>query len=179
MGPPTAKIAFLPSRLERLEAAHPDIIACFCFAARAPFRGIAGLLDWRLGGAVSRLRIDNFISGAANETVLYPLGERLAGARLLLVGAGPRESLDAQTARHALQHLFATLQKLDASAFHLALPGRPDEVSRPEDAVATFLDALTAFPHFRAVTLVDTVAAQARMQPFAERWRLKHSVSAP
>lgn len=86
-----------------------------CAASERPPQGLAGLLDWRLGGALSQgLRAGAF-SGASGEIAYLPVRKGDRVYHLLLAGIGPvdepgqREGLPADTLRK-LQKNLATLK---------------------------------------------------------------------
>ncbi len=74
---------------ERLAA---DVAVAGVCSDDRPLRGGAARADWRLCGLISRLLVEERVSGAAGEAVLVPCDGRLRTPRLLILGLGPRTS---------------------------------------------------------------------------------------
>ncbi len=58
------------------------------FSDDRPLRGLAGFVDWRTSGALSRLIRSGFCEGARDEAVLLPGRRTLPAARWVLLGLG-------------------------------------------------------------------------------------------
>lgn len=70
-------------------------LALFCYADVRPLRGAAGMVDWRLCGAVSATLIDGTFSAEAGEVLLLPTTGRWGQRRVFVFGLGPRATSDA------------------------------------------------------------------------------------
>jgi len=68
------------------------------FEDERPFQGLLGLLDWRRDGSLSRLAREGIARGTHGESILLPAGPGLPVERLVLLGCGPRNRFDAETA---------------------------------------------------------------------------------
>jgi hypothetical protein len=73
-------------------ADSPELIVCSLFEDQRPLRGMAGALDWRLRGFLSRFVISGRITGAKKEIVYIPIRHREAMRHILLVGLGSRRA---------------------------------------------------------------------------------------
>lgn len=62
-----------------------------------PLAGLAGLMDWRLHGAISHHLKSGAITGAEGECVYAPATRHGRTIHLLLLGAGPSETPGART----------------------------------------------------------------------------------
>ncbi len=169
-------VGFVAPRLERFSEHAGAILCAFAFEERRPFAGATGLVDWRLHGHLSRLRIRGFIAGRRDEALLVPLGERMPPDRLVVLGVGPREALDADRCRRALERMFDVVERLKDAPLLIALPGRPEQVVDPAPAIELFLEVYEARGRERRVTLVEPSAAQKAMLPIVERHRLKQGI---
>lgn len=82
----TAEQAFFQNKVNSL--------LCFFHEIDQPLDGLAGSLDWRLQGQISRLVLDKKISGKLGERVYLPVitpgGETYS--RIFLVGLGKKEN---------------------------------------------------------------------------------------
>lgn len=173
-------VGFAAPRLARLSEAAGSILCAFAFSELRPFAGITGLADWRLRGHLSRLRIGGFLGGAEGEATLVPLEGRLPPlSHMLVVGLGPREALDAARCRGALLRLFDAADGIAGAApLVIALPGRPERVSDPAEAMALFLEVYDARGRGRRATVVEPPAGQKTMLSVLERHRLRRAVPA-
>lgn len=85
-----AELKWVAPELRVLDDSPADLLVLHAFSDERPLTGLAGLVDWRLAGALSSWRIGGFSNGAFGERVLYPTGRRLSHPRLLFVGLGKR-----------------------------------------------------------------------------------------
>src|SRR5215472_14471613 len=103
---PTAKGAelelhFLPPELRRLDEAKVELCACSIWSDERPMRGLAGLLDWRLGGRLSALVKSGFLQGELGESLLMPGKPHVSFEKVLVVGLGSRTRFDDGTFRQS------------------------------------------------------------------------------
>jgi hypothetical protein len=169
-------VAFVTPRLSKL-AEHPGAHLClFAFEERHPLAGITGAVDWRLHGHLSRLVIRGFLTGKVGERLLMPLGDRLPLRHLVLVGLGPRAELAAPRCLDSLRRLFEAAAGLGEAPLVVALPGRPEQLVEPAEAISLFLEAYEAHGRGRRVAIVEPSAAQKAMLPVLERHRLKQGM---
>jgi hypothetical protein len=82
------QIALADLGLHELDAARCDGIALFVGHGERPLQGLAGLCDWRLCGALSRVVRSGFFQGTLGEVLLMPGGRRIPSARVFIFGAG-------------------------------------------------------------------------------------------
>src|SRR5438093_7108686 len=87
-----AQIGLAPGPIERVRA---DVAVVPLFANERPLRAAAGRVDWRLCGRLSHLFAAGRLSGAVGEAVLIPGGGGIFAPRVLGVGAGERDPIDA------------------------------------------------------------------------------------
>jgi hypothetical protein len=118
------ELQFVPPNLSALDALESEVLACSVWQDVRPCDGVAGLCDWRLGGRISSLQRQGFVSGARGEVLLIPGRPRLSFDKILLFGAGNRGSFDEACFREVMHHMLATLADLRARAAVVQLPGR-------------------------------------------------------
>jgi len=82
------ELSFRPLTLEALDDAEAEALCLFVGEAERPLSGLAGLVDWRLAGRLSRLIRSGLLTGASGEALLMPPGARLPFERLFLFGTG-------------------------------------------------------------------------------------------
>jgi hypothetical protein len=66
-----------------------------------PLKGGAGVLDWLLCGALSRLVIQKKIRGAVGDVALLTSNGKVPADKIFLVGLGPRAGSSAESLRNA------------------------------------------------------------------------------
>lgn len=106
-----------------------DAMAVFVPKDVRPLRGVAGFLDWRTNGALSRLLMSGTFSGEVGEVVLAPTRGRLGNRRCFLFGLGAVEECQSDRLRQVSQQAVAVLEKARATPCAFAAPSVPE---RPE-----------------------------------------------
>ena len=71
------------------------LLVCSIYSDEKPLKRIAGSLDWRLKGFLSRFLVKGWITGEKNEFVYIPIHHQGNMRHLLLVGLG--ETRESQT----------------------------------------------------------------------------------
>jgi hypothetical protein len=136
-------LRFVAPDLRRLDETDAELVACGVFQDERPFRGLAGLLDWRLRGKLSRLARQGFVVGALGEAVLLPVRPRVTADKLLLVGLGERGAFDAKVFRAALDRTLDAIAGLAVKTAIVELPGRGARAFDAESSAAAVLERLT------------------------------------
>lgn len=160
-------LRFMHPDLRQLDLARADVIACGVYEDRRPLEGLAGLLDWRLAGLLSRLAKRRLVLGAPGELVLVPGRPKLPFDKLLLLGLGTRGAFAEEAFSRALERLVGALDGLLAKRAVVELPGRLDDAITPERALALTLEATSEAERDKMV-LVEEDDARRRMLAFAE-----------
>lgn len=85
-----------PARFDVLDALAPlDAVVLLIAEDECPLMGLASLVDWRLCGRLFRLRERGLFSGKKGERVLMPAGAQLPAMRVVALGLGTGEPLEA------------------------------------------------------------------------------------
>jgi hypothetical protein len=116
-----------------------------------PLQGLAGLVDWRLCGALTRALLGGLYAGAPGEALLVPTGGRLPAARVVALGLpAPLRPADfAAVARHAGD----VLRRAGSASWAVALP--PVEGAAPAEVARLWLEAGDGASPARQVLLGD------------------------
>jgi hypothetical protein len=115
---------------------HPaDLLVLTAFQDERPLEGLAGLVDWRLCGALSSWRVGGFSTGAFGEQVLMPTGRRLSHPKLLLMGLGPRAEHRADRAIALAVRALTAAEGLGVTALTTGLFGL-DQLANPLERTA-------------------------------------------
>ena len=128
-----------------IERVRVDVAVVTFFAGDRPLRGDAGRADWRFCGRLSRLLLENRLSGAADEAALFVTHGCMRAPLLLVCGLGEAQGFAPQRIRRAAEALARRVQKLRLPAFALSPPGVWLEgVTLPEAAEATLIGVAAA-----------------------------------
>ena len=106
-----------------------DGLVGWVFADERPPRGVAGLLDWRTCGRVSRWLLAGAFSGAPGEAMLFPPGHGLPFRVALLLGAGVRAAQDEAAFRDTVRDGLDRARRLGLQRFAMGLLARGPNVS--------------------------------------------------
>jgi len=164
-------IRFLAPELYRLDEASVELCACTIWSDVRPVRGLAGLLDWRLGGRLSALLASGFVTGESGEVLLLPGKPHVPFEKVLVIGLGPRGGFGEQVFRDGLQRIVTALDGLRVRRAVVELPGRADGLIQPEQAISLMLECLGPAPDHDAWWLVEDAAGEKRAE---ERVRTVH-----
>jgi len=147
--------------LERVDA---DVAVAGLFEDDRPLRGGAARADWRLCGLLSRLIIDERISGAPGEAVLVPSESRLRAPRVLVLGLGPRGKRSLAQVQDLVRDAADRVIALGLTKMALGPMGfAGDDWPRHADAVVgAGLEAVNAADRPLELSLVVPGAAEAR-----------------
>ncbi len=149
----------LPS-LRKLDLSGTEVLVAGLASDERPAHGVAGLVDWRLGGRVSRLVKSGFARGALGEVLLVPGKPKLPFDKVLLFGMGPLASYSELTFRIVLEKILKTLEGLRARTAVVELPGRHRDVVPAERAADILLEIAGARAEHDVWTLVEPADAQ-------------------
>ncbi|RME02823.1 MAG: hypothetical protein D6812_05830 [Deltaproteobacteria bacterium] len=98
-------------------------LALSFFQDERPLQGSTGLIDWRIGGKLSRLLLAQRIVGRNGETLLTPSDERIAAERLFLFGLGKVVDFSLGRYRETVKQIVSTLFRMHCYDLALPLPG--------------------------------------------------------
>jgi hypothetical protein len=169
------ELKFLAPDLRRLDTANVEICACSIWSDERPVRGLAGLLDWRLGGRISGLLKSGFFRGELGEALLVPGKPSLPFEKVLLLGLGERQAFGEDRFRQGILHMAVALERLRIRRAVVELPGRANGAIEPEPAITLTLEHLGASPDHDTWWLVEPPADQKRTEVRAaeERRRIR------
>lgn len=149
----------LPS-LRKLDLSGTEVLVAGLAIDERPPQGVAGLVDWRLGGRISRVLKSGFVEGALGEVLLVPGKPKLPFDKILLFGMGSLAEYDEPTFRAVLEKILKTLEGLRARSAVVELPGRHRDLVRAERAADILLETAGGRPEHDVWTLVEPAEAQ-------------------
>lgn len=98
-----------------------DAAACGVGVDERPLRGPAGLVDWRLGGLLSRQLLSERYEGRLGEDMLVASLQRLPFSRIFLLGLGRAADMDEDMARQVVSRTAGVLIKAGVPSVVLGL----------------------------------------------------------
>jgi hypothetical protein len=107
---------------ERVDAQECDVLVTGFFKDERPLKGSGGWIDWRFNGMLSRLLIENKLTGDWKEVTLIPSQERILPRMILLLGLGEVKRYSSLRLRELSPYLFDTLRKLGWPNVCLSFP---------------------------------------------------------
>jgi len=153
-------LRFISPHLRRLDCASTEVLVAAILEDERPPHGVAGLVDWRLSGRISRLMLSGFMTGQLGEVLLLPGKPQLPFDKLLLFGAGLRSDFGERVYRTVLLKILSTLEGMRARTAVVELPGRHFSGITPEQASAILMELVLDRPDHDVWTLVETAEAQ-------------------
>jgi hypothetical protein len=115
---------FVSAEPPSLDELQTEIIVLPFFSDERPLCGAAGLIDWRLCGALSRKLMAGYLDGSFGEKALVTAPPKLKSEGILLVGLGESTGFDTGVAGRACTLIAGTLAEAKVSTAALVLPGR-------------------------------------------------------
>lgn len=131
------------------ELTSVDALALFVGEDERPLRGLAGYVDWRLCGGLSRVLKDNFFSGKLEDWLLLPSNGRVGPQRIFVLGVGEWAQATVASLSRALTVSARRLSLARVESVALEIPG-----PRLEEAERISLFQEKFLPEFRG----DSVA---------------------
>lgn len=82
-----------------------ESVVALYFSDQRPLAGPAGLLDWRLDGALTRQLVSGIVQGRAGEHIMISNNGKLKADWVLFVGGGKWHGLSAETYTSLVRHM--------------------------------------------------------------------------
>jgi hypothetical protein len=153
-------LRFTTPNLRKLDLAGTEVLVAGLASDERPPHGVAGLVDWRLSGRVSRLLESGFATGSVGEVLLIPGRPKLAFDKVLFFGIGPRFAFDEAVFREVIEKVLDTLAGLRARTAVVELPGRHTDRVTAERAADILLESAGGRREHDVWTLVEPADAQ-------------------
>ncbi len=161
------------AELPALDRQSDDLLVLGLLEDERPLAGLAGLIDWRLCGALSRWLVSGFASGSWGENVIYPSSARLAHNATLVLGLGTRPQLRTDRVHDAARRASEVMKGLGAETMTCDLLGLDRMPTPIENTLPGLLEVLQSCEPIKRVTFavqpeqLDTV--QEVMDKFGRR----------
>lgn len=117
------QLRFAPPNLQALDREHGGTLVVCAFDEERPLKGLAGRVDWRLCGRLSKLIDAGNIDAAFGATLLCPINGRLPFERLMFVGLGSVADYGKKRYSEACHIIAWKLARMGETDFAMSLPG--------------------------------------------------------
>jgi hypothetical protein len=154
------ELRFTLPNLRALDKLGTEILVANTTVDERPAQGVAGLVDWRLAGRLSRLMQRRFLTGELGEVVLVPAKPKLPFDKVLLFGLGRRQDFDLSVYHAVLERILRTLEGLRARTAVVELPGRHFDAITAEHAADLLLSSVGGSREHDVWTLVESADPQ-------------------
>jgi hypothetical protein len=145
-------ISAAPGSLDELQT---EVIVLPFFSDERPLQGAAGLIDWRLCGALSRKLMAGYLEGTFGEKALIANSGKLKSERLLLFGLGESTSFDEGVAKRACALIAEALREAKVSTAALTLPGRSVGLVTALEAMQLWLAASPVDSELEELSIIE------------------------
>ncbi len=146
---------FIAPERASLDALQTDVIILPFFEDERPLRGPAGLVDWRLCGALSRRLASGDLRGTFGEKGWAITLPKLKAERLLLFGLGPSDAFDGRSASESCALIAKAVSETKLATAALALPGRSMDRLPADEAMQRWLEATSRDLALGELTIIE------------------------
>jgi hypothetical protein len=157
------ELRFVAPDLRCLDEVSSEVIACGVFADERPPHGMAGLIDWRLGGCICRLIGEGFVTGSLGEVFMVAVRRKLPFDKALLFGLGDRLAFDESRFRSSVTSMLRVLEGLCTRSAVVELPGRHTASIAADQAANILLELAEGRSDHDVWTLVEPAEEQRRI----------------
>jgi len=147
---------FVSAAPQSLDELQTEIFVLPFFSDERPLRGAAGLIDWRLCGALSRKLMAGHLDGHFVEKALISAPPKLKSEGLLLVGLGASVAFDTGVAERACSLIAEALTDAKVSTAAIALPGRSMGLLPALDSMQLWLAASPRDGELEEVSIIES-----------------------
>jgi hypothetical protein len=154
------ELRFTIPHLRKLDLSGTEVLVAALASDERPPHGVAGLVDWRLAGRISRLLETGFATGRIGEVLLVPGKPKLPFDKIVLFGIGAVADFNESIYRAVIGRMLQTLEGLRARTAVVELPGRHAGAIDPDRAADILLESAGGRQEHDVWTLVETSEAQ-------------------
>ena len=105
------KVSAILQDIKNIEA---DALIVVFFEDVRPLKGLAGELDWLLCGALSKLLLNDKLSGVLGDTALLTSQGKIPAQKIFMIGLGSRKTLSTASLRTAAKQASQALHSAGA-----------------------------------------------------------------
>jgi cytosol aminopeptidase family protein len=165
------ELRYVVPELSKLDQAGTEVLMLGLFSDERPPAGVAGLVDWRSAGRLSRVLLGGFATGDLGEVLMLPGKPNLPFDKVILFGAGKKSELDDGVFAALIERMLKTAEGLRTRTLVAELPGRHADAIPAERAAGILLEAAQGKPEHDVWTLVEGAAAQKAIGKYLQEQR--------
>lgn len=168
-------LRFTQPHLRKLDLLGTEVLVAALSEDERPPQGVAGLIDYRLAGRISKLVASRFATGVVGEVLLIPARPKVPFDKVVLFGVGRKADFSELVYRAVVEKILSTLEGLFARTAVVELPGRHFGGISPERAADVLLEMAGGRPEHDVWTLIEPLEAQRTItqQTIMERRRVR------
>ncbi|EKD50927.1 MAG: hypothetical protein ACD_62C00395G0017 [uncultured bacterium] len=102
------KLSFTSQKIDKIPS---EIVVLMLYENDIPFKGILGVLDWRINGRLSEFFKREKFRGKAKELLLIPSESRFKSQEMLVMGLGKKELFEKDHISQVLDYFLDTIEK--------------------------------------------------------------------
>jgi len=140
--------------ISALDRISDDALVAMLFSDDRPPRGLAGLIDWRTDGMISRMSAKGRITGDFEECVLFATKERTSCGFILFIGLGRRRELTNDRLHKAGNFMLKKLKAAGVKRFAFSIPLFENGITCWGDALGILLQETIAASGWDQVTVL-------------------------
>jgi hypothetical protein len=149
-----------------------DILVAGITTDIRPPRGLAGKVDWYMGGFISRQILGGILDGRQGAMTLIAIKEKLLTPRLLLVGVGAAAAITQEDAAIHFSPLGDTIRELGLQKVALEIPAIETPKSGTYEIVRGIMSGFRrAFKEEKGPGTYCEIQILARTEKESEGWR--------
>lgn len=156
-------VSFSSPQLRALDGVMADAFALPWFEGEFPCRGTLGMVDWRLGGWLSKQFEEKERLGSKDHWIIG-LSGKFAVPRLLLFGMGPVTEFSEQVFMESLRSMASAAKKARFRRLAVELPGRAHALISPSRAVELVFRDPSISLLLDDMVLIDEPVAQTEIE---------------
>lgn len=130
---------------ELVDQVQNDLALALAFEDERPLQGVAGMVDWRLNGKLSKLIKNHRFEGKHGDALLMPAGGRIPAKELLLLGLGSKRDLTEHKVAELVAFIVDRLQKKKCTSFCLSLSDLTSDMFEWRNTVRRFVSMLSGY----------------------------------
>lgn len=135
------KTRLLSTDIDRIET---EVVVLPFFSDERPLKGAAGLVDWRMGGKISKLINQGRISGEKGESTLLLPEYRISADKILMAGLGDSSRFNEGELKEAGAKIVQQMVHMNVKNFTIVPPPKKLSCLESTDATGAIMRGIVA-----------------------------------
>jgi leucyl aminopeptidase len=147
---------------------HAEALVAGIFEEDRPLAGLSAEIDWIHNGIISHLMLRGKIHGDLKETTLLATQRKFQAGKILLIGLGKKNRMNARTLQEIYSHIHHTLSQLHIKTYAVEWFGQAGTALDEAAMVEAVLAGLNRDPD-RSVEMTLLVPDEEKAQRVRQR----------